>query len=127
MSLGHYWGLYLGLFIILSLVLTIARRVIPFFIERGVGYPVTLANSVLKDRLSLLTFLLFFVLEIFTPWRKLAGVMALAAAVVQIWRLAGWYTSVYLEKTIAMEFISGNDHDDYRFIVVFFVDVFTSY
>ena len=35
---GIRWGLYGGLYLIIGLVLTMGRRVIPFFTERGVGY-----------------------------------------------------------------------------------------
>ena len=41
---GIVWGLYSGLYVLLALVYSMARRVLPFFIERGVGYPVQLKN-----------------------------------------------------------------------------------
>ena len=37
---GIRWGLYGGLYLIIGLVLTMGRRVIPFFTEREVGYSV---------------------------------------------------------------------------------------
>lgn len=87
-----WWSLYLGVFTILAIVLTIGRRVTPFFTERGVGYPFTPKNSVLLDRLCLVTFTAFFVLKTFTPWQGAASVSALATALCNAWRLAGWYT-----------------------------------
>ena len=41
---GIVWGLYSGLYVLLALVFTMVRRVMPMFIERGVGYPVTLTE-----------------------------------------------------------------------------------
>ena len=89
---GLYWSLYLGVFTILAIVLTIGRRVTPFFTERGVGYPFTPKNSILLDRLCLVSFTVFFALKIFTPWQAAASVFALATALTNGWRLVGWYT-----------------------------------
>ena len=89
---GILWSLYLGVFTILAIVLTIGRRVTPFFTERGVGYPFTPKNSALLDRACLITFTAFFILKVFTPWQNAAAVFALATAACNGWRLAGWYT-----------------------------------
>lgn len=89
---GYVMSLYLGVFTILAIVLTIGRRVTPFFTERGVGYPFSPKNSDLLDRLCLVTFTLFFLLKVFTPWQAAASVFALATALANGWRLAGWYT-----------------------------------
>ena len=89
---GILWSLYLGVFTILAIVLTIGRRVTPFFTERGVGYPFTPKNSALLDRACLITFAAFFILKVFTPWQNAAAVFALATAACNGWRLAGWYT-----------------------------------
>jgi len=89
---GILWSLYLGIFIVIAIVLTIGRRVMPFFTEKGVGYPFTPKNSALLDRACLLTFTAFFLLKVFTPWHGAASVFAFATAVCNAWRLAGWYT-----------------------------------
>ncbi|MCF6263732.1 MAG: DUF3604 domain-containing protein [Xanthomonadales bacterium] len=39
---GVSWGLFSGVYLIMALIFTLARRVMPFFIERGVGYQVQL-------------------------------------------------------------------------------------
>ncbi|MDO4643163.1 MAG: NnrS family protein [Cardiobacteriaceae bacterium] len=100
LSRGIYWSLYLGVFTILAIVLTIGRRVTPFFIERGVGYPFTPKNSVLIDRLCLLTFLIFFILKIFTPWTNVANITALLCAICNTWRLIGWHTKGIWRKPL---------------------------
>ena len=85
-------GIYAGLFLVIGVIITIARRVFPFFVERGVGYPVELYNSKLLDVCSLLGFLVFFILEVFFSelgWAIYpAGFMS---GIVTI-RIIGWYT-----------------------------------
>lgn len=89
---GYHYGLYLGVFSIIGLLLTIGRRVTPFFISRGVGYPFEPKNSERLDRLCLIGFLGFFFAQLFLPWQWLASVLALFTAICHALRLQGWYT-----------------------------------
>lgn len=88
-------GVYLGFYIIIGLVLTIGRRVVPFFIERGLsmgtGEEVKLRNNKLQDGASLLFFLAFFIIDIFYPNKYLLTIAALGVALVNMIRLVGWY------------------------------------
>nr|WP_317199327.1 NnrS family protein [uncultured Psychrobacter sp.] len=92
-------GVYLGFYLIIGLVLTIGRRVMPFFIERGLSVTndkgitetVALRNSKVQDIASLLFFLAFFIVDVFYPNKYLLTVTALGVAVVNIVRLIGWY------------------------------------
>ena len=92
-------GVYLGFYLIIGLVLTIGRRVVPFFIERGLGTSnaagvaetVTVRNSKVQDITSLLFFLAFFITDLFYPNKYLLTISALGVAVVNIVRLIGWY------------------------------------
>ena len=88
-------GMYLGFYLIIGLVLTIGRRVVPFFIERGLSAGTTdvikLRNSKVQDMASLLFFLAFFIVDIFYPNKYLLTITALGVAVVNIVRLKGWY------------------------------------
>ncbi|MGP4812810.1 NnrS family protein [Psychrobacter sp. 1Y10] len=92
-------GIYLGFYLIIGLVLTIGRRVVPFFIERGLSLPnaagvketVSLRNSKVQDIASLLFFLAFFIVDVFYPNPYLLSVTAFGVAVVNIVRLVGWY------------------------------------
>lgn len=97
---GVRWGLYSGLYLILSLIFVMARRVVPFFIERGVGYPVQLANHTWVDRSSLALMLLFWVADVFTPWSALGAVLAAALCVVHSIRLVGWHTPGVWKKPL---------------------------
>lgn len=92
LALGVYWGLYGAFFLLLSLVFTLARRVLPFFIERGVGYPVTLSNSKRLDVMSLVLFLSFAIEEVFFPNPMLSAALAALLAVVHAVRLIRWHT-----------------------------------
>lgn len=92
-------GIYLGFYLIIGLVLTIGRRVVPFFIERGLSVidsegnkkVVILRNSKAQNIASLLFFLVFFIVDVFYPNKYLLTMTALGVAVVNIIRLVGWY------------------------------------
>ena len=92
-------GVYLGFYLIIGLVLTIGRRVVPFFIERGLSIPnadgvaekVTVRNSKAQDIASLLFFFAFFIVDLFYPNKYLLTISALGVAVVNLVRLVGWY------------------------------------
>lgn len=88
-------GMYLGFYLIIGLVLTIGRRVVPFFIERGLSVggteKITVRNNKVQDIASLLFFLVFFITDLFYPNKYLLTITALGVAVVNIVRLIGWY------------------------------------
>lgn len=89
---GVRWGIYIGLYLILSLLFNIGRRVIPFFIERGVGYPVELRNWKWLDLSSMALFLIFMVLDVFTLYLGLTALLAGVLFVLHMIRMWGWYT-----------------------------------
>jgi uncharacterized protein involved in response to NO len=97
---GLHWGVYGGLYLVIGLVLTMGRRVIPFFIERGVGYPVTLFNSKWIDISSLVLFLALFIAELFIADRRLVPWLAGALFAVNAVRLAGWHTPGIWKKPL---------------------------
>ncbi len=90
---GVQAGLYSGVYLVIALVLVMSRRVMPFFIERGVSRPVTLVNRAWLDAASLFLFLGFWVADIVEPdslqvaW--LAGILCVLHAI----RLAGWHAA----------------------------------
>ncbi|MBI5750814.1 MAG: NnrS family protein [Hydrogenophilales bacterium] len=89
---GIAWGLYGGLYLIISLIFVMARRVVPFFIERGVEYEVMLQNRAWVDRSSLILLLLFLIAEVFLRWDGIAAGLAALLAGVHGVRLHGWHT-----------------------------------
>ena len=97
-------GIYLGFYLIIGLVLTIGRRVVPFFIERGLSGngtdSVTLRNSKIQDIASLAFFFAFFMTDLFYPNKYLLTITALGVAVVNIIRLLGWYNHGIWQKPL---------------------------
>jgi uncharacterized protein involved in response to NO len=64
---GVQIGLYSGVYLVMALVFAMARRVLPFFIERGMGHPVTLINRKWLDIASLVLFLVFWIADVLQP------------------------------------------------------------
>ena len=84
--------LYSGVYLVIGLILTMGRRVIPMFIEGGVSEDVTLFNSTILDRSSLLFFLVFFISAVFVDMPLLAKGAAAALFIITTARIIGWYT-----------------------------------
>jgi uncharacterized protein involved in response to NO len=86
------WSIHGALYLVIGLILTMGRRLIPFFTERGVSPPVQLRNSKWLDIASLLLFLVFWVSEVFLRQSQLAGAACVALFLVNAVRLAWWHT-----------------------------------
>ncbi|MGM0477534.1 MAG: NnrS family protein [Pseudomonadota bacterium] len=97
---GQQPGLHSGLYIVLSLILLMSRRVLPFFIERGLDGAFTPVNRVALDRAAMGLMIAFWLLEVFLPWPTLAAVVAGAMALVLAVRLAGWYSHAIWRKPL---------------------------
>ncbi|WP_296405310.1 NnrS family protein [Psychrobacter sp.] len=97
-------GVYLGLYLVMGIVLTIGRRVVPFFIERGLSvageHEVHVKNSKIIDGISLGSFLIFVIADIFYPNPYLISISAGIVALVNIVRLLGWYHKKLWEKPL---------------------------
>lgn len=112
LGLLGYWpigvkvGLYAGFYIILGLVFTMGRRVIPFFIERGVGCPFEAKNDVWVDRFSLILFLGFALADVIAissgneMAQMLAALLALALVPFHAFRMVGWHHPNIWEKPL---------------------------
>jgi len=89
---GQRMGIYVGLYMIVSLILVLSRRVLPMFIERGVGYPVMLKNRLWVDIACFLLFMVFAVTDIFFSTPSLTAWCAAALFLLHGIRLSGWHT-----------------------------------
>jgi len=89
---GINWGLYSGLYLVMALIFMLSRRVLPFFIEKGVGYPVTLRNSRFVDIASLVLFVAFWIADLAVPNGLLVALLAAGLFVLHLWRWWGWHT-----------------------------------
>lgn len=97
---GVTLGIYGGLYLIIAIILTIGRRVVPFFIERGIGYEVKLFNSKWLDFSSMLLFLGFFISELFLQNSTISAYLALTLFFVNSARLVGWYSKGIWRKSL---------------------------
>lgn len=97
---GISLGLYGGLYLIIAIILTIGRRVMPFFIERGVGYEVKLFNSKWLDLSSMIVFLGFFIFELFLQNPAISAYLALTLFFVNSARLIGWHSKGIWRKSL---------------------------
>jgi uncharacterized protein involved in response to NO len=89
---GARIGVYGGLYLIIGLILTVGKNLVPFFIARGVAYEVSIASFRWLDFTSLGLFLVFFVLELSSFLPKLSGVVAFGLFLVNCIRLSQWHT-----------------------------------
>ena len=97
---GIFWGIYGGLYLLLGLVLVMGRRVIPFFIEMGVGYKVTVFNAKWLDITGLVLFIGFFVVEILLQQQTLSAFFAIGLFIANATRLIGWHTHGIWKKSL---------------------------
>jgi len=97
---GVQWGLYSGLYMVMALMFVMARRVIPFFIEKGVDNSVTVQNWKWVDLISLVLLLGLWIIDVFTSYLTATSVIAAMLFVVHVIRLYGWYTNGLWNKPL---------------------------
>ena len=85
-------SIYAGLYLVIGLILTIGRRIIPMFVQNGVDENVTLFNSKWLDIPSLIFFLTFFISELFLNNPLISQISAGIMVVITTTRIIGWYT-----------------------------------
>ncbi|MDP2102743.1 MAG: NnrS family protein [Methylotenera sp.] len=93
---GMLYAINGAVLLFISLILMIGRRVIPFFIERGVasngaGNKVNLKQHKWLDLSILVLFLALFVNEVFLHAPRLTSWLALALFALNSYRLRNWY------------------------------------
>lgn len=89
---GVVWGLFSGIYLLIALIFNMARRVLPFFIERGVGYPVEVKNWLWVDRSSLVALLLLWISDVFWQNEMVTTILAGLLFAIHSIRLIGWHT-----------------------------------
>jgi uncharacterized protein involved in response to NO len=95
-------SIYVTLYVIIGLILMMGRRLIPFFIERGVGYKLTLKNSKPIDVASLILFLGFFIVECFFTASGVQTVFAGLLVPILAIRAWWWFTPGILRKPMLL-------------------------
>lgn len=109
---GERVGLYGGTYLILAIVLTLGRRVFPFFIQNGINADgrtekLELKNSKALDLSSLTLFLLFAILDLIMPQHTLVGLLALALFVIHTLRFINWYHREIWHKPLLWVLMAG--------------------
>jgi len=97
---GVQWGLYSGLYMVMALMFVMARRVIPFFIEKGTDNSVTVQNWRWVDLTSLVLLLVLWIIDVFTTCLTATSIIAAALFVVHGIRLYGWYSNGLWSKPL---------------------------
>ena len=113
---GIRYGLYGGFYLILAIIFNMGRRVIPFFIERGLGCPFTAKNYRWVDLSSLFLFLIFILVDIIKPNSPFVALLAIALALIHATRLFGWYHKGIWKKSLLWGLYCG-----YAWIVIGFI------
>jgi uncharacterized protein involved in response to NO len=85
-------GLFFGLYLIIALIMLMGQRIMPFFIERGVGYPVVLRVRPWVNISSLILMMFFIVAVVWNPISLITVLVAIALAFLQVLQMIGWYT-----------------------------------
>lgn len=91
---GERIGLYSGLYVVVSLILLMGRRVIPFFIEKRTSAGARITNRKWVDIGSLVLMLLFLVVEVYWPLATVAGIVALLLFALHLVRMFDWHDAV---------------------------------
>jgi len=101
-SQGTQLGIYGGLYLVLGMVLFMGRRVIPFFTERGVGYPVELKNPRWNDITTSVLYPLFLVSEVVFPQHFAGALLAGGLLYSNSIRVNGWHTLGIWQKPLLL-------------------------
>jgi len=98
MENGVVWGIFSAMYIILALILTMGRRVIPFFIERATNGAVKLFNTRWVDIPNLFVFLAFAINEVFVEHEATSGYLALILFAFNAYRLIRWHHPIIWQQ-----------------------------
>lgn len=106
MTGGVRLGLVLGIYVVLLLIVIMAGRVVPFFIERGAAGATT-HSWPLIERLSIVSLVVLALTELLYPEAGAIAVVAAIAAVVHGIRLAGWCSRAAMHVTLLWVLLAG--------------------
>ena len=115
---GETYGVYFGLYVIISILLIISRRLLPFFTKRDLSLKNELKNSQILDMASTVLMFAFIAIEVFfnTPISNIiAGILGVIHSVRCWW----WYDSTMWRKPLIWSF-----HISYWILVLGFFTIF---
>lgn len=97
---GTQAGLYLGMYLLVLLIMVMGRRVVPFFIEKGLGQGTRIRERPWLDQAIVLSLALFILVELFLPWGQAAAWLAVPVFLLQVLRLYDWHTPGIWKKPL---------------------------
>jgi uncharacterized protein involved in response to NO len=119
---GQRLGVYSALYIVISFIILMGRRMIPIFVRNALmEYKFEPKNHRVIDILSMLFIILFFILELFFNSGKIVLIIAGMLAVLYSVRLYGWYSNKIWDKPLLWVMFAA-----YSWIVVGFALIFLS-
>lgn len=93
-------AIYTGFYLIIALILTMARRVMPMFIANGLGLKSPIRNNSFIDMASLVLLALFIIFEVLLKQYLIAAWLSLALFVIHSIRLSFWYRNDLWKKSV---------------------------
>ncbi len=99
-SNGQYLGVYSALYLIISIILLMGRRMIPIFIRNGLEFKFEPKNWRVIDILSLVFFVLFFIYDLFFTSPITVSIISGILAIIYLIRLFGWYSNKIWSKPL---------------------------
>ena len=99
-DLGISWGLFSAVYLIMAIIFILARRVMPFFIERGIDYQVQLRNWSFVDSTTLLFLFALCFVDVFLRIPLLTALFSAVLAILHSIRLWGWHTKGIWQKPL---------------------------
>lgn len=97
---GVRWGLYSAIYIIISLMLLMMRRVMPMFINNAIEKQIDMKNRAWVDISSLVLLVGLWISDVFTSYYNLTAVLAVVLTLLHLLRLSGWYTAQIWSKPL---------------------------
>lgn len=89
---GERLGIYSAIFMVISIILLMGRRMIPIFIRNGLEFKFEPKNWKLVDVLSIFFFVLFFIAALFFTSSKIASIISGILVLIYSVRLYSWYS-----------------------------------
>lgn len=97
---GAHLGIYGGIYLIMGIILVMGRRVVPFFIERGVDGEAQLRNNSSLDIAILVLFVLFAITSLMPDQINIARAAALLLFIATAVRNVGWHSKLLWQKPL---------------------------
>lgn len=114
---GAFVGTYGGLFLIVSLILTIGGRVMPAFVRNGIDAPVSITNPRWVALTSFVVFFVFFVNFLFYRNLQITGVTAAILCLLTSYRLVCWHAPGIWRKPLLWGLFSAYLFIDFGFFL----------